>query len=253
MGGLGRRAAALVVCGTLAAAGCTAGGRDGVGRPAATGAPATRSAAYGKPCLRAGERAAAFRFRVGQGFDTVGVVLGDGDSGLVFGHQLGADLCEWLETARAYARLGYRALVLDFHDRDQADADVAAAVAELRRRGVARVVLVGASMGGTAALVAAARIRPPVAGVVSVSGAADFGDMDARTSMARLRVPALFMAAREDRPFPAAARGLYQAAATSDKRLLVVAGRAHGAAMLHVGEDAAKARAALKTFVAAHL
>ena len=83
------------------------------------------------------------------------MVLGHGDSGLVFGHQLGADLCEWPETARAYARLGYRTLVLDFHDRDQVDDDVVAAVAELRRRGVARVVLVGASMGGTAVLVAA--------------------------------------------------------------------------------------------------
>ena len=258
MARLGRQAAALLVGAALVAAGCAAGGRDGTGQSAATGAPAgpppaTRSAAYGKPCLRAGERGAAFRFRVGQGFDTVGMVLGDGDSGLVFGHQLGADLCEWLETARAYARLGYRALVLDFHDRDQVDDDVAAAVAELRRRGVTRVVLVGSSMGGTAVLVAAARIRPPVAAVVSVSGAADFGDMDARAAVARLRVPALFMAAREDRPFPADARGLYRAAATSDRHLLVVAGAAHGAAMLHVGDDAARARATLREFVAAHL
>jgi dienelactone hydrolase len=258
MARLGGQAAALLVGAALVAAGCTAGGRDGSGRPAATAAPAgtppaTRSAAYGKPCLRASERAAAVRFRAGQGFDTVGVVLGHGDGGLVFGHQLGSDLCEWLETARGYARLGYRALALDFHDRDRADDDVVAAGAELRRRGAARVVLVGASMGGTAVLVAAARIRPPVAGVVSVSGAADFGDMDARAAVARLRVPALFMAAREDRPFPADARGLYRATATSDKRLLVVAGAAHGAAMLHVGDDAARARAALREFVAAHL
>jgi pimeloyl-ACP methyl ester carboxylesterase len=255
---LGRQAAALLVCGALVAAGCSGDGRQDTTRPAATGAPAgpppaTRSAAYGKPCLHGRERAAAFRFRVGQGLDTVGLVLGRGANGLVFGHQLGGDLCEWLETARAYARLGYRSLVLDFHDRDRVDDDVVAAVAELRRRGVARVVLVGSSMGGTAALVAAARIRPAVAGVVSLSAPAVFGDPDARRPVARLRVPALFMAARRDGPFPAAARGLYGAAATPDKRLLVVAGRAHGAAMLQVGGDAAQARAALRGFVAAHL
>jgi len=252
VGGTGRRVAALLLGAALGAAGCTSGG-DG-GRPGPTGAPAaTRSAAYGKPCLQAGERAAAFRFRVGQGFDTVGVVLGQGRRGLVFGHQRGGDLCEWVPTARSYARLGYRALVFDFHDQDRLDQDVVAAVAELRRRGVDRVVLVGSSMGATAVLVAATRVRPPVAGVVSLSGPAVFGDLDARPAVGRLRVPALFMAARRDGPFPAAARGLYRAAATPDKRLLVLSSAAHGTNLLSFGGEAAAARAAVRRFVAAHL
>ena len=99
----------------------------------------------------------------------------------------GRPLCEWLPTARSYARLGYRVLVFDFHDQDRVDDDVVAAVAELRRRGVARVVLVGSSMGGTAVLVAAARIRPAVAGVVSLSELAVLRDLDARTAVAPLR------------------------------------------------------------------
>jgi dienelactone hydrolase len=92
-----------------------------------------------------------------------------------------------LPTARSYARLGYRVLVFDLHDQDRVDDDVVAAVAELRRRGVARVVLVGSSMGGTAVLVAAARIRPAVAGVVSLSELAVLRDLDARTAVAPLR------------------------------------------------------------------
>ena len=55
-----------------------------------------------------------------------------------------------------------------------------------------------------AVLVAAGRVRPPVAGVVSLSGAAEFAGMDARVVVPRLRVPALFMAAKGDGPFPAA-------------------------------------------------
>ena len=256
MDGRWRRVAGLLLCGALVAGGCTGSGQGG-DQPAATTAPgpppATRSAAYGIPCLRDSERAVAFRFRVGQGFDTVGVVLGSGDRGLVFGHQRGWNLCEWLPTARAYARLGYRALVLDFHDQDRLDDDVAAAVAELRRRGTARVALVGSSMGATAVLVAAARIRPAVAGVVSLSAAADFGDMDASTAVARLRVPVLFMAARRDGSFAIAARGLYRAAAARDKRLLVLGSAAHGSAMLSFGGEAAGARAAVRRFVSAHL
>jgi dienelactone hydrolase len=256
--GAWRRLPALLLLGVaLVAAGCTEGGRD-AGGPQSTSArssspPATRSAAYGIPCLRDDERAAAFRFRVGQGFDTVGVVLGEGRRGLVFGHERGSNLCEWVPTARAYARLGYRALVFDFHDQDRLDDDVVAAAGELRRRGVARVLLVGSSMGGTAVLVAAGRIRPVVAGVVSLSGAAVFGGMDARTVVPRLRVPALFMAAKGDGPFPAAARGLYGATASRDKQLLVLSSAAHGTNLLSLGREGPKARAVLRRFITAHL
>jgi dienelactone hydrolase len=128
-----------------------------------------------------------------------------------------------------------------------------AAVGELRRRGVAKVVLVGSSIGGTAVLVAASRIRPAVAGVVSLSGAAVFGDMDARTAVPRVRVPALFMAAQEDGPFPTAARGLYGAAGTRDKQLLVLSSAAHGTNLLSFGREAGKARATLRRFISAHL
>jgi len=222
--------ALLLVGAVLVAAGCTEEGRD-AGRPqATTGArsgspPVTRSAAYDISCLQADERAAAFRFRVGQRFDTVGVILGEGRNGLVFGHERGSNLCEWVPTARAYARLGYRALVFNFHDQDRLDDDV----------------------------VAAGRVRPPVAGVVSLSGAAVFADMDARVVVPRLQVPALFMAAKGDGPFPAAARGLYGAAGTRDKQLLVLSSAAHGTNLLSFGREAGKARAALRRFVTAHL
>ena len=257
MNGVRGRLAAVLLGAVLVAAGCTESDRT-TGRPPTTSArpslpPATRSAAYGITCLQANERAAAFRFRVGQGFDTVGVVLGQGRKGLVFGHERGSNLCEWVPIARDYARLGYRVLVFDFHDQDHLDLDVIAAAVELRRRGVTRVVLVGSSMGGTAALVAAGRIRPAVAGVVSLSGAAVFGGMDARTVVPHLRVPALFMAARRDGPFATAALGLYGAAATRDKQLLVLTSAAHGTNLLSFGPEAGKARATLRHFITAHL
>jgi hypothetical protein len=251
--GIGRPLAALLIGAALLAAGCTEGKRPTPTSARSSSPPATRSAAYGISCLHDAERAAAFRFRVGEGLNTVGVVLGQGRRGLVFGHQLGSNLCEWLPMARSYARLGYRVLAFDFRDYNRPDHDVAAAVAELRRRGVTKVMLVGSSMGGTAVLVAAANLRPLVAGVVSLSGGAVVLGLDAQPAMPRLRVPALFMAARGDEGFASAARGLYGAAATHSKRLVVLSSAAHGTNLLTFGSEGAVARKTLRRFVEVHL
>jgi pimeloyl-ACP methyl ester carboxylesterase len=108
-----------------------------------------------------------FQFKTSDGASLVGLVLGTGRTGLVLGHQLRSDLCEWLPQARAFARRGYRVLVFDFAGfgdsqpgpDGRVDTDVVAAAAEPRRRGADRIVLVGSSMGGTAVLSAATRIR----------------------------------------------------------------------------------------------
>jgi pimeloyl-ACP methyl ester carboxylesterase len=105
-------------------------------------------------------------------------------------------------------------------------------------------------MGGTAVLSAATRIRPPVAGVVSLSGPSGFGGVDAQAAMARLRVPVLFVVGADDQPFREQARLLYRAARVRDKRLLVVPGGGHGTSLLEFGEDAPRLRAAVRRFVA---
>jgi pimeloyl-ACP methyl ester carboxylesterase len=200
-----------------------------------------------------------FRFRTSDGATLVGVVLGSGRTGLVLGHQLGSDLCEWLPQARSFAERGYRVLAFDFAgfgDSEhgpadgRVDTDVVAATAQLRRRGADRIVLIGSSMGGTAVLSAATRIRPPVAGVVSLSGASGFGGVEAEAAMTRLRVPVLFVVAADDQPFTEQARLMHRAARVRDKRLLVVPGGGHGTGMLEFGADAPRVRAAVRRFIA---
>jgi pimeloyl-ACP methyl ester carboxylesterase len=105
-------------------------------------------------------------------------------------------------------------------------------------------------MGGTAVLSAATRIRPPVAGVVSLSGPSTFGGVDAVAAMRRLRVPLLLVAAAADHPFLEHARELRDAARVRDKRLLVIPGGGHGTSMLEFGEDAPRVRAAVQGFIA---
>jgi pimeloyl-ACP methyl ester carboxylesterase len=241
------------------AAGCGEG-RDGQGpaSSATTKAPTTTVAAA-KSCLSAAEQDRVFRFRTGDGVTLVGVALGRGRAGLVLGHQLRSDLCEWVPQARAFSRRGYQVLAFDFagfgdseHGSAQhrVDTDVAAAAEQLRRRGADRIVLVGSSMGGTAVLSAATRARPPVAGVVSLSGPSSFGGVDAVAAMRRLRVPVLLVAGADDQPFLAQARSLYAAARVRDKRLLVVPGGGHGTGLMEFGDDAPRVRSAVQGFVA---
>ena len=124
-----------------------------------------------------------------------------------------------------------------------------AAAEQLRQRGADRIVLIGSSMGATAVLVAATRIRPPVAGVVSLSGAAAFGAVNAWTAMARLRVPVLFVSADDDQPFLGAARSMYRRVRVADKRLLV-SRRGHGFIILAYPDDGPRVLAAVRRFVA---
>ena len=114
-----------------------------------------------------GERASSFPAADGP---TTGVVLGRGRTGVVLGHQAGSDLCEWLPRARVLAKQGRQVLAFDFGPSGKIGEDMVAAAAELHRRGADRLVLVGSSMGGTAAIAAAAEVTPPVAGVISLRG-----------------------------------------------------------------------------------
>jgi pimeloyl-ACP methyl ester carboxylesterase len=200
-----------------------------------------------------------FWFRTSAGAMLVGVGLGRGRTGLVLAHGRDQDLCEWLPRAQSFAEQGYQALTFDFEGFGDSrpgsgpdarlDTDVAAAAQQLRRRGAERIILIGSSMGATAALVAATRIRPPVAGVVSLSGPGAFGAVNAWTAMPRLRVPVLFVAATDDQPFVGAARAMYRRARAADKRLLV-ARRGHGSTMLAFPEGGPRVLAAMRRFIA---
>jgi pimeloyl-ACP methyl ester carboxylesterase len=266
--GRSRRRGAWLLLVLALAAGCGNGSRDaGTGgqapaTPPPTTAPATTAAAAAKPCLQGAAATEPVRFTSPAGATLVGAVLGDGRAGLVLGHQVGSDLCEWLPQAEAFAGRGYQVLAFDFagYGGSQAgsgpdarvDTDVVAAAEQLRRRGAEKIVLIGSSMGGTAVLSAATRIRPTVAGVVSLSGPASFQGVDAGAAVSRLRVPVLLVAGADDQPFVDDARAMYRAAPVRDKRLLVVPGGGHGTSLLEFGEDAPKVLAAVRRFAADH-
>lgn len=158
-----------------------------------------------------------------------GVVFGTGRTGLVLAHQRRADRCQWAAYAEESAKAGYRVLTFDFPGNGDSpagltnDAAVAAAASYLRGQGAQTIVLIGASMGGTAVLAAAPHITPPVAGVISLSGPALFQGVDARAAVPGLTVPVLYAACQNDEDYANDAAALYAATPAAHPRKLVVA------------------------------
>jgi pimeloyl-ACP methyl ester carboxylesterase len=202
------------------------------------------------------------RFRAADGTRLLGHRFGRGTTAVVLAHQSQGSLCEWLSYGRRLAAKGYLAFAFDFrsHGRSQLvfpprsgrlGGDVAAAVRYLRARGARKVFLVGASMGGVAVVVGGASIRPPVAGVVSLSAPTTFGSVDAGAAAPGLRVPTLFLAAADDAGgrFATDARALHAATAASEKSLEILPGSSHGVSLML---SAGRARQLVETFLASH-
>jgi pimeloyl-ACP methyl ester carboxylesterase len=168
------------------------------------------------------------RLPVGNGHHADAVIVGTGATGIVLANQLGSDLCTWKATYGDYlSGQGYRVLMFNYSGEDPGR-DALAAVDALRSRGLRKVFLIGASMGGASVLFAAAHARPPVAGVVSLSGPTGLNGVDATAAVRTMTVPALFVAAQTDGDLPLAAQQLYSACASRDKKLDIEPGGAHG-------------------------
>jgi pimeloyl-ACP methyl ester carboxylesterase len=215
----------------LALAGCGGSG-SGTAEPTQTSTTATAPGATGKTLDSCAHEDATMKIVhfSGAGADLDGVVIGDGADGVVLAHQLHSNLCSWLPFAKRLAAAGMRVLAFDFPSTSDLDRYVLAAVAELRRQGAHSIALAGASMGGTAVLVAASHASS-ISRVASLSGPRSFEDLDAGRAVPRVPVPMLFFAGREDSPYVDDARAMYRAART-DKKLLVVPGSDHGTDLL---------------------
>jgi alpha-beta hydrolase superfamily lysophospholipase len=178
-------------------------------------------------------KAGDVRFRAADGTRLVGHRFGAGRTAVVLVHQRRGSLCQWVPYAKRLAGLGYTAFAIDLRGNGESQTrdwpanqryggDVAAAAKYLRSTGARKVFLVGASLGGSAAISGGANARPLVDGVVSVSGAADLaGAID---SVKRLTVPTLFIAGAKDTDFANDARRLYAASPAEDKTLDVIPG-----------------------------
>jgi pimeloyl-ACP methyl ester carboxylesterase len=188
------------------------------------------------------------------GVQLVGHLAGHEGPGIVFGHMYPADQRSWTAFAAEMANAGFRTLTFDFRgygesggEKDIAaiDRDMEGAYRFLIGRKIRPVYLVGASMGGTAALIVASRV--PVAGVATLSAPVAFRGLDAAPALAKLTTRKLFVAAEADQPAAAAAKQ-FAAQVADPKTIQLVPGGEHGTALFD-GSQAAAVKAALRGFL----
>ncbi len=190
------------------------------------------------------------------GVQLVGHLDGREGPGIVFAHTYRADQRSWTAFAAEMARAGFRTLTFDFRGYGESggaqdvaaiDRDLEGAYRFVLGRKIRPVYLVGASMGGTAALIVAARV--PVAGVATLSAPGSFQGLDAAAAVPKLTARALFLAAESDTAAASAAKQ-FAAQVAAPKTLLLVPGAEHGTALLD-GPQSVVVKQALRTFLTA--
>ena len=164
-------------------------------------------------------------------------------------HQVNGDHCGWAAEA-AYLAKTNTVLSLDLRGYGASQSasgtaalmyrkDIEAAVLYLRMQRATKVVLIGASMGGSAVVVAGAAIKPPVDAVVTVSAPGNFNGQNAIANISKLTMPLRIMAASDDGGATVEARRLLsKAKASPNAGSLLYAKGGHGWALLRPGTSA---------------
>jgi len=153
---------------------------------------------------------------------------------VVLAHMRGADRSTWDPIIGPLNEAGNTTLAFDFRgygdstgERDtRLDTDLAAAVSQARSDGASKIVIVGASMGGTAVLEGGARLD--VDGVVAISAPSEFLGLDGGAGAALLNVPTLLVDSDGDHPY---VDQLSAIEATTGASIVTYDGSAHGTAI----------------------
>ena len=165
---------------------------------------------------------------------------------VVLVHQVNGDHCGWAAEAAHLAKTN-TVLSLDLRGYGASQSasgtaalmyrkDIEAAVQYLRTQRATKVVLIGASMGGSAVVVAGAAIKPPVDAVVTVSAPGNFNGQNATANISKLTMPLRVMAASDDGGATAGAKRLLaKAKASADAASFLYAKGGHGWALLRPG------------------
>jgi dienelactone hydrolase len=192
-----------------------------------------------------------------------------GTPGVVLSHMLPADQRSWFAFAERLAGEGYTALTYDFRGycpggvggcsqgtKNVAEIwqDVAGSATFLRSQGVSSVSLVGASMGGTASIIAAGGGVPPagdVASVITLSAPVSIEGLAATPELLlTIQATKLFIAALGDGVAADAAQQLYTEA-SAPKRVEILPVDGHGTDMLTQSRGEEVQRLILTTLAAA--
>ncbi|WP_329119940.1 alpha/beta hydrolase family protein [Streptomyces sp. NBC_01465] len=238
---------ALICAGVLlAGASLTACGGDD---EASSKPSASASEADDFGCLDTAEaKTGSVTFKSAESTDTAGFLTGSGTTGILLAHQADGDVCQWVAKARELGKSGYRVLAVNSTGNEVPE--LVGAAAYLRKKGVTKLLLMGASKGGTAVIQTASVLNPKPDAVVSLSGPSTYGSMDAAAAAPKLTSPVLYMAGENDTEFAQAAQDLHKASKKApESKLYYLKGVSqHGVSLLDDPKNWATVQAFLKKY-----
>jgi alpha-beta hydrolase superfamily lysophospholipase len=191
------------------------------------------------------------------------IEAGHGSTAAVLAHQGQSNLCDTLEYAKTLVAAGLRVLAFDFRGnglsrRPSRNAlalgrDLAAAVERAHADGAEHVAVIGASMGGAAAVQNGAGLR--VAAVVSLSGTRLWPGFGVNHPGARaLKAPLLYVGGRDDSRAPLdEARAVFAEAGSRDKHLVLYPGALHGWQLVEGSARGPRTRGLILAWIRRHV
>jgi pimeloyl-ACP methyl ester carboxylesterase len=206
----------------------------------------------------------AVSFETPDGVTLEGRLFGDGSTGVVLSHMRPADQRSWFAFADRLADQGYLVLTYDFRGYcpggeggcSQGEQDIAAIWQDVlgaedfvRSQGATTVALVGASMGGTASLVAAGQEGQDVEAVITLSAPESIEGLVADAAvLQREQANKLFIAGTGDAEAEASAQHL-EAIAPPPKRVAIIPVDDHGTDLL-TGARGEEVQRLIETYLA---
>jgi pimeloyl-ACP methyl ester carboxylesterase len=203
-------------------------------------------------------------FDSADGVELQGRLFGDGSTAVVLSHMRPADQRSWFDFANRLAEQGYLVLTYDFRGYcpggeggcSQGEPDIAAIWRDVlgaedfvRSQGATTVALVGASMGGTASLVAAGQAGEDVEVVVTLSAPESIEGLVADAALLqREQANKLFIAGTGDASAAASAQHLGDIA-PPPKRVAIIPTDEHGTDLL-TGARGEEVQRLIETYLA---
>jgi dienelactone hydrolase len=242
--------------------GCGSGAASST-RSATTDAAADEPPSLASACgSTSGIEAEPFWLQTEDNVRLYAIDAGTGTVAVVLAHQGRGDLCEELPYAKTLSRAGLHVLAFDFRGNGHSAypsknalayrRDFAAAINHLKGDGATRVFLIGASMGGAAAVQNSGGL--PFAGVVSLSGTRlwpGFGIN--KPGLRALHAPFLYIGSRSDYRAPLQeARTTIRNASSRDKRSIFYRGSLHGWELVQSAPFAARNRTLIHDWIQRH-
>ncbi len=143
-------------------------------------------------------------FKTEDGVKIAGTLFGEGKIGIILSHMYPTDQKAWWKFAEELAKKGYLVLTYDFrgYGDSAGEKEIAKIYLDLEaaydfmKKKVNDIVLMGASMGGTASIIVASKKK--VKGLICLSAPDSFKGLDATKYIKDVTVPKMFIACKGD-------------------------------------------------------